>query len=86
MKSEVEVHMNKVFFGYNEWTVKKKKKNPAETQKAEVVMPLSILQAQKCQVRLFAERVNILKYGKKMHKQNLFNILFPFYACKCIFS
>lgn len=44
MKSAVEVHMNKVFFGYNEWTVKKKK-NPAETQKAEVVMPLSILQA-----------------------------------------
>ena len=45
MKSEVEVHMNKVFFGYSEWMVKKKKKNPAETQKAEVVMPLSILQA-----------------------------------------
>ena len=35
MKSEVEVHMNKVFFGYSEWMVKKKK-NPAETQKAEV--------------------------------------------------
>ena len=45
MKSEVEVHMNKVFFGYSEWMVKKKKKNPAETQKAEVVMLLSILQA-----------------------------------------
>lgn len=44
MKSEVEVHLNKVFFGYTEWTVKKKK-NPAETQKAEVVMPLSMLQA-----------------------------------------
>lgn len=26
MKSEVEVHLNKVFFGYTEWTVKKKKK------------------------------------------------------------
>lgn len=48
-----------------------------------------MLQASKCQVRLFAERAYILKYDEKVHIEYLFVqiiILVPFYAHKCIFS
>lgn len=84
MENEVDIRLNKAFFSYTEWTVKITRRNTKERGRE----PLSVLQASKCQLRLFAERANGVKYNEKVHVGYLFiQHSTPFSPPhKCIFS